>query len=333
MKIITLAFFTFLLVACNNNMVNSKTQTIPFESRAFSVHDLSNNSSVLRMKLLHEIFMSKKELKLKEEEKISEHDLANIKDDKEFNLNFSKLIVSYADKEELYYIPEGSKKDNIIALLNLPENPDKSWVWKSDIKKGQTVYLVEVNAEEVLENEKKFSISITNSLKQIYPFQDIELSLDVESSMPKLVSEELSVRLKKCNQPENPEACFCQYSHLVPNGEFLNYAPISKDTVEGDLLLGDKPMSIVFKKENTTLKSIITLNQKVKFAVPFSINFPSFEQMLFTSKPNNCTPLTANQDFILKNYLKYHITYKIFGSNETLETFGKMPQEISQYIY
>ena len=44
-------------------------------------------------------------------------------------------------------------------------------------------------------------------------------------------------------------------------------------------------------------------------------------------------PFTANQDFTLKNYLKYHITYKIFGSNETLDSFGKMPQEISQYIY
>lgn len=323
---VCLLFSFSLVVSCKNSPQSSRAINLPFDARPFSVNNTSLNESPLRKKLLHEIYLIQKAAKTADTARIISEDLEDIKDDVNYNKNFSKLIVSFADREELYYIPEGVSKQDLLPALSLKLESGKSWIWKSNIKKGQTVYLIEASPTEVLANEKLFSTATTSSLDTIYPFQTVEISLQVLIATPAFTTQS-SIAVEPSCSPGKTR-CFCHYSRSVPTGGMSSYTPIGKNNVEGSIFLGEMQMPTVFRLENNRLLTNFSSDPQQMDKKSFKINLPSMEQFQFISKPDACEQIVVNKVFDLKNEFRYVMEFKIRGVSETLETFGALPVEI-----
>lgn len=99
--------------------------------------------------------------------------------------NFAKLIVSYKDREELYYIPEESTQEWLLNNLNIKRDQAYQAVFFGvKFKRNQTSYLVITKKDEVLSNEIYFQSKtlsfdkITSfKLEQITKFQNVKVNV------------------------------------------------------------------------------------------------------------------------------------------------------------
>lgn len=317
-----------LIVSCKKSDQISHKINLPFDARPFSVNNTSFNESTLRKKLLHAIYMAQKVSEQADADKIVPEDFEDINDDVNYNYNFSKLIVSYADREELYYIPEGINKNDLLSALSLKLESGKSWVWKSDIKKRQTAYLIETSSTEVLVNEKLFSSTVTNSLSEIYPFQIIEISLQVAMATPTFSSVAKRSHIPNCRDYESPDVCYCEYAKTIPNGSYSSFSNISKPSVTGTWSSNQTSQPLTFQLQNNILKTVVSADVAQTEKKVFKIEFPSSEGFQFVSVPNNCGRWIPNEAFNLANQFQYKMEFKVIGASETLETFGAMPTQI-----
>lgn len=317
-----------LVVSCKKSPQTSHKINLPFDARPFSINNTSFNESILRKKLLHAIYIAQKVSVQADADKIVPEDLEDIHDDVNYNYNFSKLIVSYADREELYYIPEGIDKKDLLSALSLKLESGKSWVWKSDIKKRQTAYLIETSSTEVLVNEKLFSSTVTNSLSEIYPFQTIEISLQVSKSIPIFTSVAKRSRFPNCRDYESPDVCYCEYAKTIPNGSYSSFSNISKPSITGTWSSNQTAQPLTFQLQNNILKTVIPADATLTEKKVFKIEFPSSEGFQFVSVPNNCGSWIPNETFNLTNQFQYKMEFKVIGASETLESFGTMPEQI-----
>jgi hypothetical protein len=307
-----------LIVSCKNATTPSSQATLPFDGHAFSVNNFSGNSSSLRKKLLHEIYLNKKEIKQIESEKVIENDLEDIKDDSNYNKNFKKLIVSYSNREELFYIPNSFQKSEVQLALGLENKKNKSWVWKNELLIGEVAYLIETTPEEVLKNEKYFEKYLTKNLEEISPFQKIEISLQVFESKPQLQIVQQSISYLSSGEHQ----IHCSYVRSIPEGNYLPYTLMKLDTLETSLVIHNENTTLVFHREGQFLKANIDLQDLADVTQNFKIIFPEAPFYQFESVPSNCQKNVPNQVFDLKNRLEYKLNFTVYGTNETLESFG-----------
>jgi hypothetical protein len=325
----TLLFLVLLeLSACKNVNQTAGPVKLPFDSRPYTVNSLTSTGSSLRKKLLHEVYLSQRESMDKNVEQVSEKDLEAIKDDSNLNNNFAKLIVSYADKEELFYIPEGIKKEEVVSLLSLRLEQGKSWIWKSNLLKAKTSYLIEASSQEVLENEKSFSTMTTSKLEMVYPFQVVEISLQVSMATPTFREEYFSACGITFSVNEIRGNKRGEMSRIIPSGDYSSFGSINKENLEGEVKLGDNQSSILFHSENGSLRARFSPNETQIDVQIFSLHLPESESKPFISNVNDCTGANHYQVFPTQNKLQYTMDFKVFGVRETLESFGKLPVQI-----
>jgi hypothetical protein len=306
------------IVACKNAI--QKTEAGPasmlFDSRAYSVNKLTTTGSSLRRKLLHQIYLSHSNAILDEKAKITDSDSFEIKEDVNFNQNFSKLIISYSDREELFYIPETFSKESLNSMLNLKLESGKSWVWKSDLKTGKTAYLVEVSIEEILENEKKFSVTETNTVKSIYPFQEIEIEMEILVAVP-------SFPLDLVHISEN-----CIAYKPTPQGGYDPKIKFVENNFAGTLVKNSNDFPIFFNFIDGKYKYAIVGNHENKIAETISLTLPSELPSHFFITYSDSYNNIYSVSYDLNKHLSYNFIFKIFGSNQTVESFGILPTQI-----
>jgi hypothetical protein len=326
---IILLLLTIAVFSCKHSNPTSGKINLPFDTRAFSVNNFALDGSATRKKLLHEVYITKKNLPQNESDKIVSSEQEDIKDDINYNKNFAKLIISYSDREELFYIPDGLKKEDIFTTLSLKLNKEKKWIWKSELKKGQTAYLIEASPREVLLNEANFAITHANTLEIIYPFQAIEVELRSAMATPTFGTEKIMEKVDRCYEPETPSVCECYYSKTVPSGGYSAFTTNPKESVSGSLLLNQTSQSIIFNKVNEVyIANILPDVSSTELAV-FKIDLPMNEAFQFVSNYKTCGKrLNQAQAFTLNNQFQYTLNYKITGVNETLTTFGELPTQI-----
>jgi hypothetical protein len=298
---------------------------VPFEARSFSTNNFSNNISSLRKKLLHEIYTTMKSEKVIDSDKIIESDFENIKDDTNYNNNFAKLIVSYFDHEELFYLPEGTRQADVVSILNLKLAKNKTWVWKSELVKAQTAYLIEANANEILKNEIEFTVEEQENVTVIYPFQKIQIHLQVLQATPNFKIEERSIQFAAC---KGDDECRCTYSRTIPSGSYTSYNLISKDSLNTQITMNQTNTSLKFNPTIDGLEAELLSDFNMKDLNIFKIELPQAEPTQFYSKARTCTGGVHNEIFNLQNLFQYKINYKVYGSKYTLDTFGTIPAQI-----
>jgi hypothetical protein len=293
------------LTACHSTNQTTGKKSIPFDPRPFESHSFLEGSSKLRNKLLHQVYLSKKNLAGEFENEITNNDYSDLKLSSDYQHNFSTLIVSYKDKEEVFYIPENTKKEEIVNKLKLDTFEGDNWIWKSEIKRGGIVYLIITSPSEVLENEKNFKYSLTDKLETIYPYQRVESSTEVYESNPEIKVISATVKIHGCRNSEAPELCFCNYTRLVPTGNMLN-----------------------FEKNNSIITNTIIGNSQDQKAIMLKLDLPVEKAFQLNSVPNGCGPHASTQVFPLKKIFQYKTQFKIYGVSELLETFGNLPIQI-----
>ena len=331
-KNISILFLFSVLVSCktsNHNKTESK-DSILFDARAFSVHDSPDGPSTLRKKLLHQIYLAKVETKSLESDQVTDVDLKDLKDNKNYNNNLSKLVISYSNKDELYYIPKNISKEVILNTITIRQDLAKVIVWKSFSQEGNIEYVVETNSEEVLENEKEFSIRSTGALDLIYPYQNIEVSLEIEESIPQIntISTHMYWTAFECTLPGYPIPCECTYAHDIPAGTQSNFKKVVRDNINSTLNMYKNKTIQIFQIKNDVLKTYFSANKLEVEKSYFKLDLPELENFKFLSTPKSCLEHAPTQEFMLSKLYRYNLTYKVFGADYTLEMFGELPENI-----
>lgn len=314
--------FSFLLLAisCKKSTLTNSQVALPFEGHAYSVNNFTGAPSSLRKKLLHEIYLKKKESEVETTAKIVEADFEDIKDNANYNKNFLKLIISYSQSEELFYIPNGYSKAEVFLALGLENSKNKSWVWKNELQKDQTTYLIETSPQEVLNNEKYFEKYQTNTLSEIYPFQEVEISLQVFESAPQFLTEKRSVSYLSGGEHQ----VSCNYERSIPTGGYLPSNLAKLETFEASLELSNNNIPIVFHNDGQVLKAKVNLHNLGDDKQDFKIGFPEAPTFKYVSTPSNCMTKAPVQEFSLQNKLDYKLNYTVLGTTDTLESFGEI---------
>ena len=202
------------------------------------------------------------------------------------------------------------------------------WVWKSEFKKREVAYLIETSPAEVLENEKLFTKNTTIELNEIYPYQMIEVSLQVYLVAPSFNIQSSASKDPRCRDIENPEICYCNYSRQMPAGTLAPALVTNRANIEGVLTLDQTKQNIIFNLATNTYQWRMNADNQQADKKLFSLNFPQSENFEFVSRPNNCQSRVKDQVFTLQNQFQYKMEFNVYGASETLDSFGNLPGQI-----
>jgi hypothetical protein len=231
-----------VLVSCGKkeNNLGSSVAKEAFEQKEFLTISHEENASLIRSKLLNFIveqdfppsFNKPENTILKNDEldnfEISDRDLKNYQEKEK---GFSKVIVSYVDREEVYFIPERVSVMNLASELQLspgidrvfkllPSENDKTF-------KGGVFYLVSLNHADLMKNDQKFfsaqSKNILNQSLLVNSFTKVLLSVDYDFYLPKIVTQSFSMPTPRCPAGDREGGqCFisCKYKRNMPTSDF-----------------------------------------------------------------------------------------------------------------
>lgn len=233
------------LVSCGKkeNNLGSTVATAAFEQKNFLTIAHEENASLLRSKILNivveQTFPSQKfnpENSLKKNDEldkfeISERDLRNYQ---EKELGFAKVIVSYPDREEVYFLPERVPVANLINELELSAGADRVFkMLPSDNDKtfkGGIFYIVSLNHSDLMKNDQKFYSVEANNLKNFInqsllldSNKSVVLSIDYDFYLQKLAPQSFANKAPRCTRDsiESGECGKkCEYKRNMPSGEF-----------------------------------------------------------------------------------------------------------------
>lgn len=278
MRLILILIILSALVSCGKKQANnlgSSVSMVVFEQKVFTTIRKGQDKSLIRSKLLNLIVeQTFPPETINPENTVNKHDELHkyVMSDSELNLyeekekEFSKVIVSYHDREEIYFLPERVPVINIISELELSAGVDR--VFKRVLTdyektyKGGVVYLVSLNHRDLMKNDQKFyraksDINLVNHSTTIDNNKSAFLSIDYTVSLQKLVPKKFGGHIIKCT-PELIEAGMCglqcAYKKDVPSSEF---EIVKEDKIEKlgfrikyeDMLVNINDMQIMNKKE------------------------------------------------------------------------------------
>jgi hypothetical protein len=168
---------SLIISSCGRPKDNAMRGEQPYiargENKVFLSLEHPHDASLLRQKLLNTVVQSAlKEPLRKTSDKIFFRDefiINNTKRDilaqdeviyKENELWMSKVIVSYQDRLEVYFVPDQILISRLVAVLNLKADADREFLWVnphlSATAKGSTFYLLSFNHDDLIANDESF---------------------------------------------------------------------------------------------------------------------------------------------------------------------------------
>lgn len=238
-----LILLSFVFVSCGpkkTHELSSAQFNSSLEQKSFQTITEADSILFLRGKLLNsfveERFPSGDESnKIKNRDeltfaKISDRDLAIYKDKEN---STAKVIVSYSDRTEIFFLPQNVPLEIIASKLNLKNEIDRKFKWvKTNITKtysGAVLYLVSLNQEDLVQNDQNFNKE-TITLGQDFTAREmklvagkvLELSVDFSVFLEGEVGQQFAGRGVRCNRDlAEAGACgLCSYTRNVPSGSF-----------------------------------------------------------------------------------------------------------------
>jgi hypothetical protein len=165
---IALIILSILAMSCKKeNVIDNPTPSL----RAFSRNALTikhdENASLMRNKILNS-FVEEKFPSNNVANAINVHDelldadmiQRDLSDYIEYEKNMSKLVVSFSDHLEIYFLPTGFPIDKATSILNLKTESGRvfRWIKHSAVKAnpGGKFFLASVNLEDIVKNDQNF---------------------------------------------------------------------------------------------------------------------------------------------------------------------------------
>lgn len=241
------------LAACGKNeeVLEGKTTPSAFEEKNFVSFKHEKGDSLLRRKLLNQIV----EESLKDKPLSSEHEITkgdefifrdgifelsekdkNIFKEKEKYL--TKLIVSYEDSQEIFFLPDNIPLNLIADQLHL--TPQKDSVFRfvnshiAKTQRGNTLYLVSFNKMNLVDNDKYFYQQKLSGLNNIndrilnfHSSQEIEIKVKYQYFVQTSIAQDFNGPQKKCSRDmlEAGLCNVCSYSKRMPGPQYEAQAP------------------------------------------------------------------------------------------------------------
>lgn len=272
--IITLA----ALVSCGKKENNLGTNVAieAFEQKNFLTIPHHENKSLVRSKLLNLIVeqnfpalvnnpenLVKKNDELNKFE-ISERDLKNYQEKEKA---FSKVVVSYSDREEVYFVPAKIPVVNLVKELELSVEADRVLkflpVDNDKTYNGGTIYIVSVNHADLMKNDQQFyqtqsagMKSFTNQSLLIDSYKSVVLAVDYDFYFQKLIPQSFGGKVIRCTAASREDGSCgaqCAYKRNMPSGEF------EKGTEKSLANLG---FAVKIADSVTPLSDLVVMNQK-----------------------------------------------------------------------
>jgi hypothetical protein len=254
-------------------------------------------------------------------------------DGKNYEKHFAKLIVSYANREEVYYVPEESNHEWLLENLHIERNTSNNYIWiNKKLSKGKTSFLISTNKEEILKNEvnfiKKDSIVETMSelhLSNISQFQKVSYNIEAKHAAP---SFSFSVKEKtmgrKCDDGERATICRCVYKvedRIEGYNEFQSLQ--SKEILFSYSVNSSEEVNI---SGNNFEKSFLVENEENTIILRFK-NEIQYSKIVSGIPLNNECVNSLEDRILITERIKYIVKVSIFGTNQKLDDVD-LPKEI-----
>lgn len=262
-----LILLTLVFASCKNGKVNALSDsefTSPLAQKSFLTIKNEDEIFYFRGKVLNSFVEEKipsgkeyHQLKFGDELTFVDLDQRDKNIYKEKETNEAKVIVSYLDRTEVYFLPENISLAQIISKLNLIPDPERYFKWvKTDITKtykGSVLYLVSLNIEDIIVNDQSF-YKDTIDLNNNFAGQKIKLSagrlltFDVKYSIFTQVEtvQDFEGTGIRCNSQtrESGDCGKCYYQRNVAGGATNQAAQLPLNELGFAVKLGDKTYEI-----------------------------------------------------------------------------------------
>lgn len=344
--------FSLFFVSCRkDNQLKSPPVTIAAsEQRSYLSTPQEVNGSYLRSKLLNQIVeerfpSGKSEHVVKNYDEL--HDVPMSKKEMELYMEkerlMAKLIVSYSDRTDIYFLPRGVKIQDVPAQLGLSPEAGRVFKWINATPRtteGFTTYLVHVNHEDLMENDKKYFQEVFdyNDLSNKNGFvlvdgREAEITLRYNFYKEQAASQVYSGKVKSCNRDmmEAGECTLCSYKMLVASGKYQADTSLGLDDTGFRLMINGE--RFLTSELPTELKSNGILSFKIK-AEGFLKGRQAMIEVEKTSPPvyqstsspfdytGNCAKVEGSNKMVLQSRAEIDLNVKISGRGDTLRAIS-----------
>lgn len=266
-----------VLVSCGkkSNNLGSSVVMDAFEQKSFITIPHEENKSLIRSKLLNSLveqtfpaLVENPSSKIQNNDELKNYEMPekDLKNYQDKERGYNKVIVSYQDREEVYFVPERALVANLISDLELSAGADR--VLKilpgasEKTYKGGVVYIVSVNHEDLMKNDHNFYKIQTNALKGVNgqsllidSYKGVILSVDYEFYLQKLAPQSFGGKVIRCTR-DLIEAGMCGvqcgYVRNMPSGAF------EKGTEQN---LGNLGFAVKYGNKTVSASDLVITNQ------------------------------------------------------------------------
>ncbi|MDD4974322.1 MAG: hypothetical protein PHY93_08210 [Bacteriovorax sp.] len=288
----------FLSVACkkiNSTSTDPYARNLPFDNAIYLSIPHQEDQSILRRKLLNlNLNNQLKNLnEVDEASKIQDGDefkfannsfktsSLNLNEYEKFRSNAAEVIVSYNDRLEIYFVPNGIERKKALTQLGVAAEPGANFSWLGDtdnfLFKDKIYYLLSASKTNLLENDVHFSqqkISLGDAFNEkmftFFSNQILELEVNVEYSQKETTLAVLGGQKVKCTHDmlEAGVCDPCNYKLETPTGRLVKKDLESSELVDLDIIINGtiypfKELNPV-KEQNGNFKVILNLKKLIK---------------------------------------------------------------------
>lgn len=347
------------LVSCGKNqeLLEGKTTPSAFEEKNFVSFKHKKGDSLLRRKLLNQIVEETlKDKPLSEEHKVAYGDEFIFRDEvfefsekekKIFNEKekyLSKLIVSYDDAQEIFFLPDNIPLSLIADQLHLSPQKDSAFRFVNSslakTQKGHTLYLVSFNKMNLVENDKYFyqqKISGEGNIFErtisLHSSQELEIGIDYQYFIQTSIVQNFTGPQRRCNRDlmEAGLCDSCSYSKKVPGPHFEKRSLDSVEDLGLSLIIEGKKFSLndfrIQKNSETRISFLVDL-KSLALTNNLNLSLNKNGNRTFTQLSNpfnvqgNCSGIgmASNETYQTKVDLRPEITIKGRG----IELLGRL---------
>lgn len=352
---------SLVLSSCGRPKDNAMRGERPFiargENKVFLSIDHPNDVSLLRQKLLNTVVQSAlKDPLRKTSDSISFRDefiINNMDKDillqdeviyKENEQWMSKVIVSYRDRLEVYFVPDLILVSRLIDVLNLKADADREFLWVNphlkSTAKGSTFYLLSLNHDDLIANDEYFyqeeydwgadySTKELNILKN----QKVEIKVNydflVQTGVPQRF---LGSNRLKCSRDLVEAGGFCgqhYYTRIVNGGSFEKTQMTDLANLGLDIEIGDKffnPSQLNAHLESDGFFKILLNPSEMVNLISYKIAFRALPPPAYIKKVMNydltpgCNPIHSSATEAFGAQSRFNIRLKVMGRGERLRS-------------
>lgn len=344
-----LILFSLLFIACKKeNQVSQHAVVKSSEQKSFITIAHNEGESVFRNKIMNAIvegkFPDEKEVSaLKKGDELIGYEM-NKRDMELYRQReqeSTKLIVSFSDRLEIYFVPKQVVVKGLIDQLGLRAEAQRRFKWLNadevQTAPGQTLYLISINHEDLMENDKKF-------YQENYDLRDLpaKKSFSVESYREVLVNlkyqffrevpvvKNFTGKKIPCSREllESGGCGFCEYKKSIPSGQYQRAFNASLDELGVKMKLDGQDVTlanlagqlksaeeVIFRFTPETLVTGVALKIELEKINPLSrvVNLP-------VERNHLCTEDEGRGSITLGNKAHVDLKVTILGRGEKLRS-------------